>query len=412
MSYLIVATRKITTASGWEAFLIDQAQASVMYDAMLAHAREHYIDYDSAMAECHTFQDGESFYKETETIDDYSKRIMRSVGFRKCDICGAWVTPQDRDNHVSIYDGIIRRCGACQAKHELECALTPRKRKIKLADYHSTALGNNIFQADDETYTMDNVIGLGIEFEFNNGSARLREIESTQDFYRYAGPHSRSRLFRCERDATVSGEIITNIITKKWLLAHPEFYTIICDQLKLVGNREGAENTGLHVHISIGIFGQTENERAKNLLKLLLVVNAYEDDFLKISGRTTRNNMYWCSFATEQQLQRYLERYRSQNLNLYDFQSGHGCTGCAIIPSRNTIEWRIGSSTNDPERIRHYIALVYGITEAIAKTPVKKLFCLRKLMRFVPDDTQRYWRNKGAFLKTAYNEENGGGIDL
>ena len=411
MSYLIVATRKTTTASGWEAFLIDKAQASIMYDAMLAHAREHYISYDVAISECHTFQDGESFYKETETIDNYSERIMRGVGFRKCDICGAWVTPQDRDNNVSVFDGCVRRCAICQARHILECELTPRLRKIRLAGYHSTPLGN-IFQAEDENYTMADVIGLGIEFEFNNGSGSVQEIECTQEFYRLAGPHSRNRLFRCERDCTVSGEIITNIITRKWLLSHPEFYTIICDQLKLVGNRDGAQNTGLHVHISIGIFGSSEQERVKNFLKLLLVVNAYQEDFIKVSGRKTRENMYWCSFATNEQLQRYLSRYREENLEIDDFQSGHGYTGCAIIPSRNTIEWRIGSTTNDPERVKHYVALVYGITEAIAKTPVKKLFCLRKLMRFVPEDTQRYWRNKGAFLKTAYNEENNGGIDL
>lgn len=85
----------------------------------------------------------------------------------------------------------------------------------------------------------------------------------------------------------------------------------------------------------------------------------------------------------------------------YDtYNMSHGESGCAFISSGKTVELRIFKSTSDAEKIKHTMALVLNIAENIKNVPFEKIYCFRKMFKTVPEETLRYWRNKGCFLHT------------
>ena len=161
--------------------------------------------------------------------------------------------------------------------------------------------------------------------------------------------------FRVERDCTVSGEIISNVFTKKTLY---EFdWSIITDVMKVNKNIEGNDEAGLHVHASKTWLGSNDDPKTQclNFLKLQYFMKSYEEDFLKMSGRK-RERMGYCQFFSHSEIENmksYITRY--DNPWGYMPCSHGGGRGCALNNSGKTIEFRIGRNTNDPERIKHYL---------------------------------------------------------
>jgi len=333
------------------------------------------------------------------------EHVMRTLGFRKCDRCGAWVTPQDRRTGASTYDRVQRLCPSCVASEEQELARNPR---ITLSGYHTTGHSVRVINGEGETFELDNVKGLGIEMEANASSrstvVRNNQIKCTDTFYRMSRPGSHNRIFRCEQDCTVAAEIISNVFTKKALYAFD--WNILADQLRLMGNDESIANVGFHVHLSKLWLGDTPKEQALNFLKLQYILKAYETDWLKISGRNP-NEMGWCSFYSMHQIEdfkRNLESGRYNGCEWHIYPSSHSC---ALISSGNTIELRIGKSTNDPEKIKHYLRLVLGIVENLKSVRFEKIYCMSKIFKLVPSETMNYWRKNGAFLNTVAAESRG-----
>ena len=333
----------------------------------------------------------------SDNIEDIEP-LMRAVGFRKCDVCGEWITPQDiRYNH-SEYDGSNRYCPKCTAIRQ--------GRRIRKNGYHCTSHLVRVINGDGEHYTLDNVLGIGFEAEYYNPNNCSDFIKCTEAFYALANEHSLNRMFRCENDGSCSGEIISNVFTKKALYAFN--FEIITDVLKLNGNVDGNRYAGLHVHLSKLWLGSDSDPKTQclNYLKLQYFMKSYEEDFLKLSGRRGREVMGYCQFFRYdeiEQMKTYIMRYDNPWGYMPDDHGGGD--GCALNSSGHTIEFRIGANTNDPERMKHYIRFILGITEGIKNVPFEKCYCLGKVTKMVPADTMAYWRKQGCFLNTnAVNE--------
>lgn len=333
----------------------------------------------------------------TDNIDANTEHIMRFMGFRKCDICGAWVTPQDCRNGNSVYDGYQRKCALCKAKDKHEY--------LSLADYHDTEDDVRVINGAGENFTLRNVLGIGIEWEYYNGSFYSDRIKCTDTFYEHAKDNALNRLFRVERDGTVTGEIISNVFTKKTL------YDFDCkeitDVLLLNGNIEGNDEAGLHVHFSNTWLGTDEKEQCLNFLKLQYFMKSYEEDFLRMSQRK-RERMNFCKFFNYEEIEMMkTDIIRSDEPWDYMPHNHGGGRGCALNSSGDTIEYRIGRNTNDPVRMKHYLRFLLGIVENIKNVPFSKCYCIRKVTRLVPEDTMNYWRKQGCFLRTNAIDERG-----
>ena len=338
----------------------------------------------------------------SDNIEDIEPTI-RQLGFRKCDICGAWVTPQDRRNGVSTFENGIRKCASCIAREEQE---NRNNRVIRLGGYHSTSDDVRVINADGETFDLSNVLGVGIEMEVNANERIVRNgnIKVTEDFYKLANPRSRNRIFRCEEDGTVQAEIISNIFTKKSLYDFD--WSILTDELKLLRNDESVANVGFHVHLSKLWLGNDPKTQALNFLKLQYFLKSYEDDCLRMSGRK-RNEMRWCSFYEQYDIESMKNNIVNCDENADPWHYMPTSHGYALIASGATIELRIGKSTNDPERVKHYLRFVLGMVENIKNVPFSKCYCIRKVTRLVPDETMNYWRKQGCFLRTNAIDERG-----
>lgn len=320
---------------------------------------------------------------------------MRAIGFRKCDICGAWVAPQDIRAGLSRYANGQRKCALCLAKEQVEKVLT-------LHRYHGTRDAVRVINARGENFTLDNVLGIGIEVEYFNGRSD-GTIKCTDKFYELAWEGALNRMFRCEQDCTVSGEIISNVFTKKSLYDFD--FSILTDVIKLNGNIEGNDEAGLHVHLSKLWLGTNAKEQCLNFLKLQYFMKSYESDFLKLCGRK-RERMGYCQFFSYEEIEN-MKSYILTYDDAWDYMpcDHGGGDGCALNASGNTIEYRIGKNTNDPERMKHYLRFILGIVENIKNVPFSKCYCLGKVTRLVPADTMNYWRKQGCFLTTnAINE--------
>lgn len=322
------------------------------------------------------------------------EHVMRTLGFRKCDGCQCWVTPQDISLGNSSWDGAQRLCPACLANVERE---NDNSRRISLGGYHSTS-NFRVWHEDD---TLSDILPdgqyLGIEMEINgrNCSIRNGSFKATEEFYRIANPRSRKRVFHCENDCTVRGEFISNCFTKSSFRAFN--WDILTEQTKKLGNDEKYPQVGFHIHLSRTLLGSNDREQALNFLKLQYILNKYEEDFFKVSGRQSRNEMSYCQFWSLDQV----ERTKTLALSRPDAWSVMPTShSTALIRSGATIEFRIFHSTNDSDRLRHTLELVWGLTENIKNVRWEKLWCLNRLFKLVPSETMNYWRAKGAFLNT------------
>ena len=350
-------------------------------------------------------------FDEFETPAEYNfvtgatsaeEHLMRCLGFRKCDRCGAWVTPQDIRTGASTWDRVQRLCPNCVATTERE---TSNSKRITLGAYHSTSS----FKVWNEDDTLSDILAdgqyLGIEMEVNgnNCSVRNNQFKATDEFYSVANPRSRKRVFHCERDCTVKAEFISNCFTKNSFRAFN--WDILTEQTKKLGNDEKYPQVGFHIHLSKTLLGDNPQEQVLNFLKLQYVLNKYEADFFKVSGRQSRSEMGYCRFWSLDQIERLRTLAISRgNDAWWAMPCGHDS---ALISSGHTIELRICHSTNDSDRIRHTLELVWNLVENIKNVRWEKLWCLSRLFKLVPSETMNYWRNKGAFLNTAAADTRG-----
>jgi len=163
------------------------------------------------------------------------------------------------------------------------------------------------------------------------------------------------------------------------------------------------------VHLSKLWLGANNDPKTQvlNFLKLQYFMKCYEEDFFKLSGRKSRDQMGYCQFFSLSEIERMKSAIQHYGNDAWDYMpcDHGGGEGCALNNSGRTIEFRIGANTNDPERMKHYIRFILGITEGIKNVPFEKCYCIGRVTKLVPTDTMNYWRKQGCFLNTnAINE--------
>lgn len=355
-----------------------------------------------------SLEDGNTYCLEADNIADIEP-MMRAIGFRKCDSCGAWICPQDiRDEQYQ--GGGIRYCDICLAN---------QPKKLKVYGYHDTSDQLKFYKLDHEEMTDATFKGWGIEMECDASNVRMINtngfIKCTDAFYTES--RSRKKMWRLERDGSlreaIGGgvEFISNCMSTEYLKSYD--FRVLTGQMQLLGADDTCSTSGFHLHASKLHFGDDKQTQAMNALKLYYVMAIYQNDFLKLSGRKS-DQMGYCRFIDKSRIDTYKENiktYCSENnpespwFNPFSrLPSGHDT---CIITSGATIEVRIFKSTSDPVRLKHTLNLMVGIIENIKNVSWEKIYVMKKLFNKVEPETMRYWRSQGCFLNTYASTQKG-----
>lgn len=347
---------------------------------------------------------GNVAYYEADELDYDFERLLRTAGFRKCDHCGKWISPS-KLNSESVYIGNnVRYCNECYEKKN--------KNKIKVYGYHQSGTPS-IIQLEDESFTLENVKGYGIEMELDrDGSSMTRggTFQATEEFYK---TNKSKKYFRFESDGSLSNgiEFISNIFTSKALKVMD--WSILTNQMKALKADDSKYTSGFHIHVSKSILGETPTEQALNALKIMYFINAYQNDFLTLSGRDP-SHMSYCNFYSKEMIintaRSVIARAREENSDPFNsFSTYHSY---ALISSKNTIEFRFFKSTSDPEKIKHIMNLISGICENIKNVRWAKIYCMGRMFKGVEPSTMQYLHNHGLFLRTIATTTKGEEMDL
>ena len=339
------------------------------------------------------------FYENDDLAQ--TEAFMREIGFRKCDMCGAWIAPQDLPSSVYMGNN-IRYCATCAGNLEF----------LEISSYHGSGRSFRYIQCSDETMTEDNFIGVGIEMEGifkKRGAIRNGRLNVTPEFVR-ANKKGNAKYyhFRLEADNSLDSagcEFISNCFSVKY--AQNFDWSILTNCFKQLEADDDDRRSGFHVHLSKLMFGSDEKTQALNTLKLNYFVAMYQDDFFKMSGRKSRDEytMRYCSFLSLDEIHAIMHDLLSRESDFFRaFPSSHSK---AIINSNKTVEVRIFKSTSDPEKIKHVINFLTGLVKGICATKFEKCYCFSKVFRFIDNETLTYWRKKGLFMRTAANETKG-----
>ncbi|MDY0291914.1 MAG: hypothetical protein RBR02_06230 [Desulfuromonadaceae bacterium] len=133
--------------------------------------------------------------------------------------------------------------------------------------------------------------GFGVELEIDSiHNVSLHPIEAALKTKEITKNHT-----YCSTDGSLSSqgyEIITHPHTYNQLMKIE--WNKLFDYLKEKGyDVNGANNAGLHVHVSREFFGTTSNERNEALSKLAYLFDVKYEDFIKISRRTPERMRSW-----------------------------------------------------------------------------------------------------------------------
>lgn len=350
---------------------------------------------------------GATHFFDFEEMTGDIESAMRSIGFRTCDICHRWVSPQDIATEASIFDRREgkRYCRDCLMARDA----TPT---IKVMPYHSSVF--TVKNAEGENFTMDNVAdGIGLELECvgKNGVNPVKNgrIKATDAFYADANPRKapENRCWHVEDDGSVNVELISDCMTEKFFRGYD--LSVVTDQLTYMRNDVKREAVGFHVHLSKGFLGSDAAEQIKNFNKVLRFINQYQSDFQAFSGRKeTRGDMFYCSWMALDSIKAKVRQALSGSVPSWSpYEMSHGSAGCAVIASKGTVEFRFFHSTNDPDRVRAIVLFLIGLCKAMRNTNEKRIFSLSKAFRFMDDEVIAYLKRNGLFASTKANQQTG-----
>lgn len=328
-------------------------------------------------------------------------RVMRQLGFRRCDTCHKWIPPQDVAA-TSTYNRTTgkRTCSICAN------ASTQGASVMRTTSYHGGSSRHiNQYGISSEGIPSD-FMGYGIELEMISRTPREvfdRENNSfaiSQAFKDYNTQGSLlNAKWRTERDGSLDNqgvEFISSAIDYRHIGYFADNLLPLMRQLEDMGYID-SNKAGLHIHTSKLLYGSTEQEQALNVAKIALFMAKYEADWRKLSRRS---DFGYCAIPTEATVNRWIDSLKNGSIVSCDFLRLNGRGALHHSSGTKTIEFRIFKSTGDLATLKHTILLVDGIIKNIKNVPINKMYCLGRVLKLVPQETLSFWRSRGCFLTT------------
>ena len=115
------------------------------------------------------------------------------------------------------------------------------------------------------------------------------------------------------------------------------------------------KSCGFHVHVSRAPFLAKGCDMERIEAGFCVVLQRFWSEFSKLSARTGRDAFYWCKPTlcnTYRDALSFCENQKRSHSERYY---------CVNTQNKHTVELRLWAGTSDPQRMKAYIALTYGI---------------------------------------------------
>lgn len=167
-------------------------------------------------------------------------------------------------------------------------------------------------------------------------------------------------LFKYQHDGSLGGrsstEAITQIMTKEFIRNRYPDFKRAWEYFKALGvSATDSGNCGMHVNISNGCFGKTEDTQADGIRKLFYIVNRHYDLMCVMFNRNRRNTTY-C---------RQMSYTNARTMDLHNMSASHGNSFNGSHFDVGRIEIRLVGGQKDFPCFRNTMESVFHIVDRV-----------------------------------------------
>lgn len=166
------------------------------------------------------------------------------------------------------------------------------------------------------------------------------------------------KAFNCHNDGSLENgiELVSQPISY-----HAHLHQIDYRQIIEIANEEGFEqrtkNGGMHIHVSRMSFGNTIEERKRNIGKVIYIYEKFEELFFRFTRRTKEKYDYWSTGFDNISFKNFNQAY--EHVWSRDRRSAINMR----TDNYNTIEFRIFNSAESEQQVLAAIALIDCLCE-------------------------------------------------
>ena len=342
---------------------------------------------DDCLGDYHRCERCDNYYSDArETYDgNYVCDYCYDNYYNYCDQCGHAVRQDDsywRDNECY--------CPDCYDNLPDEI----------VGDYHSHDI-ETYFNDDGQTYYASEFQG-GYGFELEVANGREDKEYAASNVHDILGDHA-----YFEEDGSLDGrsfEIISLPHTRKAMEKLP--MEEVMQSLKRDGYKShDAGCCGLHIHVSRTLFGDTEEERTENIVKIILFYEAFWDDIVKVSRRK------YFGYCHKMSDDRDIDTTDDKKLKevVKDCDDGsyrYNRYNCINLCSEKTIEFRIMRGTLNIDTFWATLDFTMSLVENCKKIPMEQVTNKFLWLTGMKPETIKYIKKRGAFGFNNEEEEN------
>ena len=179
-------------------------------------------------------------------------------------------------------------------------------------------------------------------------------------------------LFRMEEDCTVHAECVTQVMSKSFIRNnYKNFKTMWNEYFPSFGITTENGQCGMHVNISLSLFGKDREEQIKNVRKLGYTINSNYNFFKVAFNRTGETT--WCP-----KMNSTLEYWR--DTDIYDFPTSHSecCINMAHV-SQGRVEIRLVGGQKNFACFRNTMETIFFLVDRVKKLNWKDCNNLEKV---------------------------------
>lgn len=242
--------------------------------------------------------------------------------------------------------------------------------------------------------------GYGLEIEVDSTSIKSNRV-LTEVFEKLCVSELPNGLFKYQSDISLGGssstEAITQIMTKEAVRNNYPGFKHMFDYMKALGiSAVDSGCCGMHVNISNGCFGGTEETQAEAIRKMYYLINHYYE-VMKVMFNRTGSTSYCAQMRADKEY--------CKSLDLDYMSSSHGNCFNGSHYRAGRIEIRLVGGQKDFACFRNTMETVFHLVEAVKKLSWTDLDDITKVFgganAHVVDRCERA-KNEGKMSTTAY----------
>lgn len=221
---------------------------------------------------------------------------------------------------------------------------------------------DRFIKLDDNFKRADNkpLKGYGLEIEtgWNYSSCRDRVAQNivanivTNAIY----PLFPADLFKMQEDCTITGvEMITQVMTKEFIRNNGASFKAMWDNIfPNFGMTTDDGHCGMHVNLSVGLFGTTEKKQEEGVRKLFYIINKHYNFFKVALYRTGSTG--WCN---------RMNYDNAKTMDVHHMDSSHGNCFNGSHFDAGRVEIRLVGGQKNYACFRNTMEVIFHIVEAI-----------------------------------------------